>query len=143
MKKALTKYAIKNRFRVEKGKSAFKRYANNLKLINKHFKGEQGLPMIQHKNSLLAEFLKHNHNMKLNISSEALFSMPNVNDGEDFDGDSDGDIGESEIPHNLPSTRFNINNEDDLNKALEDSVKEILLQIEQIEASRSNLKIKR
>ena len=37
MKKALTKYAIKNKFRVEQGKSAFKRYANNLKLINKHF----------------------------------------------------------------------------------------------------------
>ena len=46
----------------------------------------------------------------------ALFSKPNVNDGEDFDGD----IGESEILHNLPSTRFNIHNEDDLNKALED-----------------------
>ena len=43
--------------------------------------------------------------MKLNIRSEALFSKPNVNDGEDFDGD----IGESEIIHNLPSTRFNIN----------------------------------
>ena len=67
MKKALTKYAIKNRFRVEKGKSAFKRYANNLKLINKHFKGEQGLSMMQHQKSLLVEFLKHNHNMNLNI----------------------------------------------------------------------------
>ena len=43
MKKALTKYAIKNKFRVEKGKSAVKRFVNNLELINKHFKGEQGL----------------------------------------------------------------------------------------------------
>ena len=77
--------------------------------------------------------------MKLNIRSEALFSKPNVNDGEDFDGD----IGESEILHNLRSTRFNIHNENDLNKALEDSVKEILLQIEQIEASSSNLKFKK
>ena len=77
--------------------------------------------------------------MKLNIRSEALFSKPTVNDGEDFDGD----IGESEILHNAPSTRFNIHNEDDLNEALEDSVKEILLQIEQIEASRSNLTFKR
>ena len=57
MKKALTKYAIKNKFRVEKGKSAFKRYANNLKLINKHFKGEQGLSMIQHQKPLLVELL--------------------------------------------------------------------------------------
>ena len=77
--------------------------------------------------------------MKLNINSETLFSKPNVNDGEGFDGD----LGESEIPHSLPSTSFNINNEDDLNKALEDRVKERPLQIEQIEVSRSNLKIKR
>ena len=78
MKKALTKYAIKNQFRVEKSTSSFKRYANNLKLINKHFKGEQGLSMIQHQKSLLVEFLIKNHNMKLNIRSEALFSKPNV-----------------------------------------------------------------
>ena len=38
MKKALTKYAMKNKFRIEKGKSAFKGSANNLKLVNKHFK---------------------------------------------------------------------------------------------------------
>ena len=57
MKKALTKYDIKNQFRVEKSTSSFKRYANNLKLINKHFKGEQGLSMIQHQKSLLVECL--------------------------------------------------------------------------------------
>ena len=66
MKKALTKYAIKNQFRVEKNKSAFKSYANNLKLINKHFKGEQGLSK-----SLLVEFLIKNPYMKLNVRSEA------------------------------------------------------------------------
>ena len=56
MKKALTKYAMKNKFRIEKGKSAFKGSANNLKLVNKHFKWEQGLSMIQHQKSLRVEF---------------------------------------------------------------------------------------
>ena len=51
--------------------------------------------------------------MKFNIRSEALFGKSNVNDGEDFDGD----IGESEILHNLSSTRFNIHNKNDLNKS--------------------------
>ena len=45
--------------------------------------------------------------------------------------------------HNVSSTRFNIHNEDDLIKAFEDSVKEKLLHIEQIEASRSNLEFQR
>ena len=61
MKKALTKYAVKNRFRVEKSKSAFDRYANSFKLINKHFKGEQGLSMIQHQKSLLVDSYETQH----------------------------------------------------------------------------------
>ena len=51
---ALTKYAIKDKFRVEKGATAFKRYANNLKLVNKHFEVEQGLSMIVHEKSLMS-----------------------------------------------------------------------------------------
>ena len=57
MKKALTKYAKKNKFRVEKGKPALNRYANNLKLINKHFRGDKGWSMIQHQTSFLVECL--------------------------------------------------------------------------------------
>lgn len=98
-KKALTKYAIKNRFRVENGASAFKRYANNLKLINKHFQGEQGLSMIVHQKSVLQYFFKQNRNMKLNIRTEAIFSKPEL-----FD-DGDDDLEESEILKHLPSTR--------------------------------------
>ena len=43
----------------------------------------------------------------------------------------------------LPSTRFNISNEDELTQALEDSVKQILLQIQNLEASASNLRFKK
>ena len=130
MKKALTKYAIKNKFRVEQGRSAFKRYANNLKLINKHFKGEQGLSMIQHQKSLLQDFLRNNRNMKLNIRCSGLFERPT-------------DDGLVEEIYNLPATRFNIHNEEELTQAIEDSVKQILLQIEQLEGSRSNLVFKK
>ena len=137
MKKALTKYALKNKFRVENGASAFKRCANNLKLVNKHFEGEQGLSMIVHQKSVLQDFLKQNRNMKLNIRTEAIFSKPEL-----FD-DGDDDLEESEILKHLPSARFNIHNDDDLTQAIEDSVKQILLQIEKLEATKSNLKFKR
>ena len=59
MIKALTRYAIKNKFRVENGQSAFRRYANNLKLVNKHFEGEQGLSMIVHQKSVLKDFMRN------------------------------------------------------------------------------------
>ena len=60
MKKALTKYAIRNKFRVENKQSAFKNYANNLTLVNKHYQGEKGLSMIQYQKTLLLEFLNNN-----------------------------------------------------------------------------------
>ena len=130
MKKALTKYAIRNKFRVENKQSAFKNYANNLTLINKHYQGEKGLSMIQYQKTLLLEFLNNNRNMKLNIRCEGLF----VKQTEERD---------FEILYNLPSTRFNIHNEDDLTQAIEDSVKQVLLQIEKFEASKSNLIFKK
>ena len=130
VKKALTKYAIKNKFRVENGESAFKRYANNLRLINKHFQGEQGLSMIQHQKSILVDFLKKNRNMKLNIRCEALF-------------EKQADDEAAEIIYNLPATRFNVQNEDELTNAIEDSVKQILLSIDNLEGLASGLKFKK
>ena len=61
--------------------------------------------------------------MKLHIRTEALFEKP-----EDDDGGGN-EIGSQELIYiyALPSTRFNISNEDGLTQALEDSVKQILL----------------
>ena len=59
--------------------------------------------------------------MKLNIRTEALFEQPEYDDGGN-------DIGSQELVYALPSTRFNISNEDELTQALEDSIKQILLQ---------------
>ena len=108
-------------------------------LVNKHFEGERGLSMIVHQKSLLQDFLRNNRNMKLNIRTTAVFTKPSVAEDDDFDDD----VREQELLYNLPSTRFNIHNEDDLNQAIEDSVKQILLQIEKLQGTSSNLKFKK
>ena len=86
---------------------------NNLKVVNKHFRGEQGLSMIQHQKSLLQDFLRNIRNKKLNIRCTGLFEQV---------------VDENLIlsQYNLPATRFNIHNEEELTQAIEDSVKQIL-----------------
>jgi hypothetical protein len=135
VRQILTKHAIRNKFRVRDIQSAFRRYANSIVLENKHFEGERGLEMIAHQKPRLLEFLRNNRNMKLNIRTEALFEKPEYNDGGN-------EIGSQELIYALPSTRFNISNEDELTQAIEDSAKQILLQIQNLEASASNLRFK-
>ena len=131
----LTKHAIQNKFKVRDIQSAFRRYANSIVLENKHFEGERVLEMIAHQKPRLLEFLRKNRSMKLNIRTEGLFEKPEYDDGGN-------EIGSQELVYALPSTRFNISNEDELTQALEDSVKQILLQIQNLEASASNLRFK-
>ena len=132
----LTKHAIQNKFKVRDIQSAFRRYANSIVLENKHFEGEKGLEMIAHQKPRLLEFLRKNRSMKLNIRTEGLFEKPEYDDGGN-------EIGSQELVYALPSTRFNISNEDELTQALADSVKQILLQIQNLEASASNLRFKK
>ena len=119
----LSKHAIQNKFRVRDIQSAFRRYANSIVLENKHYEGERGLEMIAHQETILLEFLRKNRSMKLNIRTEALFEKPEYDDGGN-------EIGSQELVYALPSTRFSISNEDELTQALEDGVKQILLQIQ-------------
>jgi len=92
--------------------------------------------MIAHQKQRLLEFLRKNRSMKLDIRTKALFEKPEYDDGGN-------EIGSQELVYALPSTRFNISNEDELTQALEDSVKQILLQIQNLEASTSNLRFKK
>ena len=55
----LTRRAIRNKFRVDDVQSAFRNYANSIKLENKHVQGERGLEMIAHQKSRLRDFLKN------------------------------------------------------------------------------------
>ena len=125
---ALKTYVMKKRARVVNVQRAFKRYANSFTLVNEQYKGEKGLSYIQLQKTLFKKFLREHKNMKLNIRAEGLFTKP-----------SDGEEAPSQVVMNLPSTRFNIHNEDDLNNALETAVKQILLMIENLEMTASNL----
>ena len=135
VRQILTKHAIRNKFRVRDIQSAFRRYANSIVLENKHFQGERGLEMIARQKQRLSDFLRNNRSMKLKIRTEGLFEKPEFDDGGN-------ELGSQELVYALPSTRFNISNEDELTQALEDSVKQILLQIQNLEASASNLRFK-
>ena len=129
VKQLLTKHAIRNKFKVRDIQSAFRRYANSIVLENKHFEGERGLEMIAHQRQRLSEFLRNNRNMK------GLFEKPEYDDGGT-------EIGSQELIYALPSTYYPIHNQDELTQALEDSVKQILLQMQNLEGSTSNLRFK-
>ena len=136
VRQILIKHAIRNKFRVRDIQSAFRRYANSIVLENKHFEGERGLEMIAHQKQRLSEFLRNNRSMKLNIRTEGLFEKPEYDDGGN-------ELGSQELVYALPSTRFNISNEDELTQALEDRVIQIRLQIQNLEGSTSNLNLRR
>ena len=136
VKQLLTKHAIRNKFRVRDIQSAFRRYANSIVLENKHYEGERGLEMIAHQKPRLLEFLRANRNMKLNIRTEGLFEKPEYDDGGN-------EIGSQELVYALPSTYYPIHNEEELTQAWERSVTQILLQIQNLEASTSNLRFKK
>ena len=107
---------------------AFKRNANSFSLVNEQYKGEKGLSYIQLQKTLFKKLLREHKNMKLNIRAEALFTKP-----------SDDEEATSQVIMNLPCTRFDIHNEDDLTNALETAVKQMLLMIENLEMTASNL----
>ena len=73
--------------------------------------------------------------MKLNIRAEGLFNRPDSDEDEE-------EHEEREVLYKLPSTRFNVQSEDDLKQAIEDSSKQILLQIEKLQGTSSNLQFK-
>ena len=73
--------------------------------------------------------------MKLNIRAEGLFNRPETDEDEEEPEEKEG-------LYKLPS-RFNVYNEDDLKQAIEDIVKQTLLQIEQLQGTSSNLQFKK
>ena len=129
----ITKHAIRNTFRVRDIQSAFRRYANSIVLENKHFQGERGLEMIAHQKQRLSDFLRNNRSMKLNIRTEGLFEKPEYDDGGN-------ELGSQELAYALPSTYYPVHNQDELTQALEDSVNQIRLQIQNLEGSTSNFR---
>ena len=124
---ALKTYVMKSRVKTTRVQKAFKSYANSFTLVNEQYTGERGLSYIQFQKNRFKQFLAENRNMKLNIKAEGLFIKYDKDTGETV-----------ELLQNLPATRFDIYNEDELVGALENSVKQILLGIENIELRASN-----
>ena len=88
--------------------------------------------MIAHQKNKLKEFFRNNRNMKLNIRAEGLFKKQNIEENEE-------EVVETEQSYHLPATRYNISNEEELTDALEGSTKQILLNIQDLEGTKSNL----
>ena len=74
--------------------------------------------------------------MKLNIRTDGLFEKLEYDDGGNK-------IATSEHLYQLPATRYNVHNEDELNQALENSVQQILLKIQDLKGTQSNLVFKK
>ena len=74
--------------------------------------------------------------MKLNIRTEGLIEKPEYDDGGNKNAIS-------EHLYQLPATRYNVHNEDELNHALENSVQQIVLKIQDLEGTQSNLVFKK
>ncbi len=118
---------MKSRIKTTPVQKAFKSYANSLTLVNEQYTGESGLSYIQFQKNRFEQFLAENRHMKLNIKAEGLFVKYDKDTGETV-----------ELLQNLPATRFDIYNEDDLVSALENSAKQILLGIGNMELRASN-----
>ena len=74
--------------------------------------------------------------MKLNIRTEGVFEKPEYDDGGNK-------TATSEHLYQLPATRYNVHNEDELNQALENSVQQISLKIQDLEGTQFNLVFKK
>lgn len=116
LKLALKRTAVRNKFRIEDVRSAFKGYANSVKLVNTFFKGEEGLQMLQHYKSNLKTFLINSRSMKIKTQCDILFKAPDRNDRGNIDGYID-------IMRTISATIKYPHNEDDLERNLEDTVK--------------------
>ena len=74
--------------------------------------------------------------MKFNIRTEIFFEKSEYDNGGN-------EIGNQEFIYILSLSCFNISNEDELSQILENSIKYILLQIQNLEISTSNLHVKK
>ena len=125
------RFLTKHKRRVRGIQSAFRRYAKSIVFENTRFEGERGLEMIANQKPRLLEFLSKSRSMKLNIRTEGQLEKPEY-------GGRGNEIGSKQLLFALPTTCFDIGNEDELTQALEGSIKQILLQIQNLEASTSN-----
>ena len=120
--KTIQKYRIRAGAKTSETFSALKRYANTYSITNIPFKGYKGFTYLKWQEKRLSEYLEKEKSMKIIIDVDVLF-----------------DHHETETPtkFTMRSRRYNILNIADLKKALDNMPKDIELQIENSELTRS------
>ena len=128
VRKALKKYAIKQKANITDEVSALKRYANSYSITNINLHGYRGLSYLKYQEPRLKENLKRLKSMKILIDVDV-----------DFEHVENGD----ETTHTIRSRRYNIFNEEDLKKSIDNMASDIELLIENKQFDKSGYKIKK
>ena len=128
VRKALSRYAISTFGKRTNNFTALKGYANTYSITNIEKEGFKGLGHIYYQKSRLKEFLDKHKSMKLLIDVE--FVLKSVEEDE-------------EILTTIRSRRYNILNEDDLNKAVNNAGNDIQIMLENKQLKKSGLSIKK
>ena len=134
VRKALSRYAISTIGKRTDNFTALKAYANTYSITNIERMGFAGLGHIYYQKSRLREFLNKNKSMKLLIDVEFVLeyidTLGGVGEGEDF-----------LTP--IRSRRYNILNEEDLNKAVNNAGNDVQLILENKQLKKSGLRLKK
>ena len=128
VRKALSRYAISTIGKRTANFTALKGYANTCFITNIEKEGFKGLGHIYYQKSRLKEFLNKHKSMKLLIDVE--FVLTSVEE-------------EEEIITTIRSRRYNILNEEDLNKAVNNAGNDIQIILENKQLKKSGLSIKK
>ena len=125
--KQFKSYAIRRKATITNERQALKRYANTYSISNINLNGYRGLSYLKYQKERLTEHLKKEKQMKVLIEVDVAFNHPE----------------DDEVRHTIRSRRYNILNEEDLNKAINNMAGDIEEQIENSQLKRSGLTIKK
>ena len=132
VRKNLKRYAISTFGKRTDNFSALKRYANTYSIIDIEKEGFKGLGHIYYQKSRLKEFLNKHKSMKLLIDVE--FVLRQVIEEDETT---------EEYLTTIRSRRYNILNEEDLNKAVNNAGNDIQIILENKQLQKSGLSIKK
>ena len=129
VRKALKKYAIKQKATITDEKSAFSKYANSFYISNINLKGYRGLSYIKYQEPRLKEFLQTAKNMKIRIDVDIIFNHKDEEDGE--------------RKIKIPSRIYTVLNEEELKKAIDNMASDIEIKVENSQLRKSGYTIKK
>ena len=129
VRKALKKYAIKQKAKITDEKSAFSKYANSFYISNINLKGYRGLSYIKYQEPRLKEFLQTAKNMKIRIDVDIIFNHKDEEDGE--------------RKIKIPSRIYTVLNEEELKKAIDNMASDIEIKVENSQLRKSGYTIKK